>query len=117
MARSCLKEMKLPNIMWGEAVRHSIYLLNRLPTRALTGMTPYEAWNEEKPHIGHIKVFGCLGHMKVPSQHCQKLDDRSKQVVNLGKEPGTKAYRLYDPLTKRVHVSRDVTFEESKSWS
>lgn len=81
-------------------MRHSIYLLNHLPTRALTGVTPYEAWNGKKPHIGHIKVFGCVGHMKIPSQHTQKLNDRSKQVVNLGKEPGIKAYRLYDPHTK-----------------
>lgn len=37
-------------------------------------------------------------------------------MVNLGKEPGTKAYRLYDPVNNRVHVSRDVSFEESKTW-
>lgn len=117
MTRSCLKQMKLPSFLWGEAVRHSIYLLNRLPTRALSGITPYEAWNEKKPHVGHIRVFGCISHMKVPSQHTKKLDDRSKQVINLGKEPGTKAYRLYEPNDIKVYVSRDVTFEEEKSWS
>ena len=54
--------------------------------------------------------------MKVPSVNTKKLDDRSIQVVNLGSEPGTKAYRLYDPVAKRVHVSRDVVFEETKGW-
>ena len=116
MARSCLKEMKLPCMLWGEAVRHSIYLLNRLPTRALTGQTPYEAWNEKKPHVGHTRIFGCVAHMKIPSQQTNKLDDRSKQVINLGKESGTKAYRLYDPNSNKIHVSRDVTFEERRSW-
>ncbi|XP_074324194.1 uncharacterized protein LOC141659023 [Apium graveolens] len=116
MARFCLKETKLPSIMWVEAVRHSVYLLNHLPTRVLTKMTPCEAWNGKKPHIGHVKVFGCIGHIKIPNQHTQKLDDRSKQVVNLGKDPGTKSYRLYDPLTNRIHVSSDVTFEENESW-
>lgn len=43
MARSLLREKRMPSNMWGEAVRHSIYILNRLPTRALTGMTPHEA--------------------------------------------------------------------------
>ncbi|KAL8145519.1 hypothetical protein AgCh_003617 [Apium graveolens] len=54
--------------------------------------------------------------MKLPSVHTTKLDDRSKLVINLGKEPGTKAYRLYDPERKIVHVSRDVIFEENKAW-
>ena len=30
-------------ILEGEAVRQSVYLLNRLPTRVLSGKTPYEA--------------------------------------------------------------------------
>lgn len=117
MARSFLKEKQLPLTLWGEAVRHSLYVLNRLPTRAVTGVTPYEAWSKCKPNIGHIRVFGCLAHMKLPIVHTTKLSDRSKLVINLGKEPGTKAYRLYDPEKKSVHVSRDVVFEEDKSWS
>lgn len=116
MARSCLKQMKLPAKLWGEAVRHSIYLLNRLPTRALSGLTPYEAWSEKKPDVSHIKVFGCLAHMKVPDNLITKLDDRSRRMINLGKEPGTKGYRLYDPDNNRVHVSMDVIFEETKTW-
>lgn len=116
MARSFLKEKQLPLALWGEAIRHSIYVLNRLPTRAVSGMTPYEAWSGRKPNIAHIRVFGCLGHMKIPPVHTTKLDDRSKLVINLGKEPGSKAYRLFDPKHNSVHVSRDVVFEEDKTW-
>lgn len=36
MSRSLLKQMKMPCEFWGEVVRHSIYILNRLPTRALS---------------------------------------------------------------------------------
>lgn len=117
MARSLLKQMGLPLTLWGEAVRHSVYLLNRLPTRSLTGRTPYEAWKGVKPSIGHIKVFGCLTHMKVPGVRTTKLSDRSKMVIHLGNEPGTKAYRLYDPESNRIQVSRDVIFEEEKTWT
>ena len=46
----------------------------------------------------------------------KKLDDRSKQVVYLGREPGTKGERLYDPKTGTVHVSRDVVFQENNFW-
>lgn len=54
--------------------------------------------------------------MKVPSVHTTKLDNRRKKVVYLGREPGMKACRLYDPEVERLIVSRDVVFEETKAW-
>ncbi|KAL8109518.1 hypothetical protein AgCh_025577 [Apium graveolens] len=117
MAKICLKEMKLHSFMWGEVVRHSVYLLNKLPMRALSGITPYEAWNEKKLQVGYIRVFGSISYMRIPSQKMSKLDDRSKSVVNLGKELGTKAYCLYDPSSNKVFVSRDIIFKENNSWS
>lgn len=106
----------MPNKLWGEAVRNSVYILNRVPTRALTGKTPYEVWYERKPDLSHVRVFGCVAYMKVTGSYVSKLEDRSKRVVNLGKEPGTKGYRLYDPVNRRVCVSRDVSFEEAQTW-
>ena len=103
--------------MGGGAVRHAVYLLNKLPTRALSGKTPFEVWYKKKPDVSYVRVFGCLSHMKVPSSRTMKLDDPSKQVINMGKETGTKAYRLYDPKENKVYVNRDVTFEENKKWS
>lgn len=47
----------------------------------------------------------------------KKLDDRSRVLVYLGTEPGSKAYRLLDPSRKRIVVSRDVIFDETKEWS
>lgn len=116
MTQSLLKEMSLPSTIWGEAVCQTIYILNHLPTRALSGKTPYEAWKEKKPDLGHVRVFGCVAHIKIPSAQTKKLDDRSRVVIHLGNEPGTKAYRLYDPETGKVHDSRDVVFEETKCW-
>lgn len=37
-------------------------------------------------------------------------------MVLLGYEPGAKAYRVYDPAVRRVHVSRDVLFYEVAGW-
>ena len=49
MARCLLKSMGVPAIFWGEAVRTTVYLLNRAPTRSLDGRTPYVAWHNQKP--------------------------------------------------------------------
>lgn len=117
MTRSILKAMKVPNYLWGEAIRHSTYVINRVPTRALENMTPYECLREKKPNLAHLRVFGCLAHSKVEPANLKKLDDRSKPLVHLGIEPGSKAYRLYNPTTRKVIVSRNVVFDEKTSWN
>ena len=78
MARSLLKSMKVPSRFWGEVVRHAVYLLNRLPTKAMGERTPFEAWNGRKPHLAHLRVFGSVAHVQVASPHLKKLDDRSR---------------------------------------
>lgn len=117
MARSLLKERKLPSMFWAEDVRHSVYLLNRLPTRSISGVTPHESWPKIKSNLSHVRVFGCLAYKKLPKVGVTKLSDKSKAVINLAKEPGSKAYGIYDPVNKSVHVSRDMVFEEEKGWN
>ena len=116
MTRSILKHMDVPNYLWGEAVRHATHLINRLATRTLLLQTPYESFKGKKPNVGHIIVFGCVGYTKIDTPHLKKLDDRSRPLVHLGTEPGTKAYRLLDPSTQRIVTSRDVVFEEDQKW-
>jgi hypothetical protein len=49
--------------------------------------------------------------------HTSKLADRSTPMVMIGYEAGTKAYRAYNPVHKKLVVTRDVIFEEEKSWN
>ena len=58
MGRSMLKERQVPSKMWGEEIRHTVYVLNRMPTRSLFGMTPYKAWFGKKPYV---IICVCLG--------------------------------------------------------
>jgi hypothetical protein len=51
MAWSMMKAKNLPRYFWGEAVVVAVYLLNRSPTRAVEGMTPFEAWHGKKPGL------------------------------------------------------------------
>lgn len=55
--------------------------------------------------------------MKAAAPHLSKLQDRSTPMVFIGYEHGSKAYRFYDPKNRKVHVSRDVQFEEEREWS
>jgi predicted metal-dependent hydrolase len=89
MARALLKSMEILGRFWAEAVRHSVYLLNRLPTKAMGNRTPYEAWNGRRPQLEHVRVFGCKGHVKIVVPHLKKLEDRSKPMVYFGLEEGS----------------------------
>nr|GEV40534.1 ribonuclease H-like domain, reverse transcriptase, RNA-dependent DNA polymerase [Tanacetum cinerariifolium] len=37
-------------------------------------------------------------------------------MVYLGNKQGSKAYRLFDPTTQKICVSRDVKFKENETW-
>jgi hypothetical protein len=117
MARSMLKGKQVSNLFWGEAVLTAVFILNRSFTRSIDGMTPYEAWHDTKPDVRFLRVFGCVGHVKNVRPHLQKLDDRSVPMVLVGYEVGSKAYRMYEPSTKCLHVSRDVVFDEEACWN
>jgi hypothetical protein len=33
-------------------------------------------------------------------------------MIFVGYEAGSMAYRMYDPSTKRIHITRDVVFDK-----
>jgi hypothetical protein len=119
MARSLLKSKNFPNTFWGEAVTTAVYLLNRAPTKSVPDKTPYEAFYGRKPNVADLRTFGCVGHVKKAIPHLTKLEDRNTKMVFIGYETSahSKAYRMYDPVAKKVHISRDVVFEEDKAWA
>ncbi|KAI3501786.1 hypothetical protein L1887_29807 [Cichorium endivia] len=116
MTRCLMKAKGVPNFLWGEAVRHATFIINRTPTRALVGVTPYEKFYDEKPNLEDLRVFGCVAYDKIVSKHLKKLDDRSKPLVYLGKEPKSGGSRLFDPHENKIIVSAHAICDENKAW-
>lgn len=116
MARSMIKGKHLPRTFWAEAVECAVYLLNQCPTKSVRHKTPEEAWSGHKPRVGHLKIFGCIAYAHVPEQQRKKLDDRGEKCIFIGYDKRSKAYRLYNPLTKKLIISRDVEFDEADYW-
>jgi len=89
-------------------------LINRSPTRSVPNTTPIEAWSGIKPNVQHLKVFGSITYAHVPKATRSKLDDKAMKTIFIGyKHEG---YKLYNPMTKKVIVSRYVTFAEDEEW-
>ena len=45
-----------------------MYLRNKTPTRANDGIMPYEHFYGMKPDVGHIRTFGCIVCVTLPSE-------------------------------------------------
>ncbi|XXG89956.1 hypothetical protein AAC387_Pa12g1836 [Persea americana] len=116
MTRIMLKEKGLPKEYWAEAAACIAYLLNRCPTKSVRNKTPQEAWSGHKPSLAHLKIFGCVAYAQVPEAKRKKLDDRGEKCIFIRYSEESKAYKLYNPLTKKVVVSRDVVFSEEEAW-
>ena len=57
-----------------------------------------------------LRIFGCTGYVHL--HNTQKLDPRAVRCLFLGYSGTQKGYKCYDPLTKRLFVTYDVTFHE-----
>jgi hypothetical protein len=63
-------------------------------------MTPQEAWSGYKPSVAHLRIFGCVAYSQVPDSKRKKLGDHCENSIFLGYSEESKAYKLYNPLTK-----------------
>ena len=111
--RSMIADSKLPKSFWAEALSTAVYVRNRSPTKAVNGMTPFEAWTGKKPSVDHLRTFGCISYAHIPKDERKKLDSKARKTILLGYGNETKGYRLYDLTRSRVIHSRDVLFDES----
>lgn len=111
IARNMLKSKYLPKTYWVEAVDCTVYLLNHCPTKSVKFNTPLEIWSSIKPSVSHLKVFGCIAYAHIPKQRRKKLDNRGEKYIFSGYERRTKAYKLYNPVTKKRSISRYAEFD------
>ncbi len=106
----------LPNKYWGEPIACFVHILNHAPTKSLKDKIPIEAWIGKKPDISHFRVFGCVAYAHVPDDLRKKLDNKSEKCIFVGYSEQSKAYRLYNPITEKFIISRDVKFQEDRAW-
>ncbi|RVW71674.1 Retrovirus-related Pol polyprotein from transposon TNT 1-94 [Vitis vinifera] len=117
MTRCLLFEKIMPKCFWAEAVNTAVYLLNRLPTKAVKNKTSFEAWYGVKPAVEHLKVFGSLCYTHVPDVKRDKLDYKAEMGIFLGYSSTSKGYRVFNLKTKKIMVSRDIKVDEAAIWN
>jgi hypothetical protein len=114
MARSLIREKCLSNLFWAKEVACSVYLLKRYPTTSIKMKVPQEAWSGTKINVAHLRSFGCITFTHVPSELRKKPDDRSEKCNFFYYSETSKAYKLYNLISKKLILSRDVKFLENQ---
>ncbi|RYE20332.1 MAG: transposase, partial [Sphingobacteriaceae bacterium] len=96
MVRSMLSNSSLPKSLWMHALKTAVYLLNRVPSKAVP-KTPFELWTGRKPSLRHLHVFGCPAEVRIYNPHERKLDSRTISGFFIGYPEKSKGYRFYCP--------------------
>lgn len=111
-ARTMVHAKGLSKRLWAEAVNTAVYLLNRTLIAKNKDVTPYELWCGRKPNLSHAKIFGTNGYVHIDKQFRKKMDEKARKYVMVGYQGESTNYRMYDPESDKVIVSRNVVFDE-----
>ena len=88
IARALLTEARVPKRYWTDAICTSVYLINRLPSRALNYQTPLQVLASYTPLPSLLmlppRVFGSVFYVHIPKIHRTKLDPCAIKCVFLG---------------------------------
>lgn len=63
MVRSMISQINLPEWLWREALKTAAYILNRVPSKAISKV-PFELWTG-KPSLSHFLVWGCPAEINI----------------------------------------------------
>jgi hypothetical protein len=112
MARAMLIESGLPLSFWEYAIRHAIYILNRLSSKSdQLQRSGYERKFNMKPDLSKIHQFGGICYRKIPEIK-NKLQQRGRKCkfLCIDEERKDAAY-VYDLTDKKVVTAVSFRFQ------
>ncbi|KAE8241390.1 hypothetical protein A4X13_0g7436 [Tilletia indica] len=116
-ARAMLHGAGAGHYLWPNAVITASHITNLLPSKAISDKIPLERWEGRPVDSSHLRVWGCVAWIKIhDAQRTEgKLSARGLRGMMIGYGLEQKAWMIFTPShpTKKVHLSRDVRFDES----
>ncbi|GJZ33951.1 putative ribonuclease H-like domain-containing protein [Tanacetum coccineum] len=113
-ARTMLADSLLPTTFWAEAVSTACYIFNRVRVTKPQNKTPYELLFGHKPIISYIRPFGCHVTILDTLSVLGKFDGKCDEGFLVGYSLNSKAFRVYNLVTKKVEVNMHVKFLKEK---
>uniref|UniRef100_A0A6N2M0Z2 Integrase catalytic domain-containing protein n=1 Tax=Salix viminalis TaxID=40686 RepID=A0A6N2M0Z2_SALVM len=113
MVRSMMSHANLPISLWMDALRTAVYILNRVPSKAVP-KTPFELWKGWKPSLRHLQCLGCPVGTRIYNPQEKKLDFKTISGYFIGYPDKSKGYRIYCPNhSTRIVETGNAKFYEN----
>lgn len=112
VARSLRFQAHVPIHFWSDCIVTAVHTINRLPTPILQNHSPFEILFKQQPNYDLFIIFGCLAYASTHPHTPNKFQLRAIPCIFLGYPPGFKGFKLSDPATRHVIISRHVVFHE-----
>ncbi|CAI7785567.1 unnamed protein product [Closterium sp. NIES-53] len=111
VARTSMIHAAAPHFLWPFAVRYAAHQLNLWPRVSLPETSPTLLWTGKVGDASRFRVWGARAFVRDTT--ADKLSPRAIPCVFLGFVPDAPGWQFYDPASRRVFASQDVTFDES----
>jgi len=111
MARGMISHSTLPESLWGEVIKTTVYILNRVPTKT-AAKTHYEFWTSRKPNLKHFHIWECSSEARPYRPNEKKLDSKTVSSYFIGYSKQSRGYKFYDPTIKLIFETENAIFFE-----
>ncbi|CAI7774538.1 unnamed protein product [Closterium sp. NIES-54] len=111
VARMSMIHAAAPHFLWLFAVQYAAHQFNLQPWISLPETSPTLRWTGKVGDASAFRVWGSRAFVR--DLFADKLSPRAVPCVFLGFPPDAPEWQFYNPTSRRVLSSQDVTFDES----
>ncbi|GJU05580.1 ribonuclease H-like domain-containing protein [Tanacetum coccineum] len=113
-ARTMLADSKLPTTFWVKADNTACYVQNRVLVVKPHNKTPYELFRGRTLALSFIRPFRCHVTILNTLDYLGKFDGKSDERFFVGYSMNSKAFRVYNIITRKVKENLHIRFLEDK---
>ena len=104
--------------LWNFIIEKIVYIWNKIVTTLFcrSKITSFKMINKIKLNVSNLRTLNCCYYvyvLKINEKH--KFNDRFWKEVLIDYE-NRNQWKIYNFLNKKLHISRDVRFDEKKSY-
>jgi hypothetical protein len=112
MTRSMIAQSDAPLYLWGEAITYAAFLHNNTPQPVIKDQIPFDLLFGKSYSPDKFRVFGCDAYVYLEDTKRGKFESRFAPGVFMGYDTNQNGFRIKNPETNRITISRNVKFLE-----